>query len=258
MNYLEPIREAVKNMSGNRLPRPKGSLSGHAAGLPFEGSVHDLLVEDSGLKAFRHFEFLNWRLGSSDTKDAEQRINSLGPKSIQILLSRSKSRMKNWSKDSPFEEKQNDTAETVVLESDSYRPGQNLGLVDVKTHNVSQKGQPPNIISAEKLAKSLDASLQEGKVLFDLVYVGVDWTLDGNWMKVDSVRTISLFKMDKLPYINWTAAQQIQFHVSNVDQEFQGTREEWAARFLGHTWRSLVESQQRKLEKLRSLQKYDS
>jgi hypothetical protein len=35
-------------------------------------------------------------------------------------------------------------------------------------------------------------------------------------------------------YINWAAAMQIQFHVCNLDQEFNGTIEQWAKTYLKH------------------------
>jgi hypothetical protein len=44
-----------------------------------------------------------------------------------------------------------------------------------------------------------------------------------------------MFKIAKPPYINWAAAQQIQFHPFEVDQDFDGSRESWARNFL-HTY----------------------
>ena len=33
-------------------------------------------------------------------------------------------------------------------------------------------------------------------------------------------------------YINWAAAMQIQFHVSELDQSFKGNLKEWAKEYL--------------------------
>jgi type II restriction enzyme len=35
-------------------------------------------------------------------------------------------------------------------------------------------------------------------------------------------------------YINWAAAMQIQFHVSDLDQSFSGTMQKWAREYLKH------------------------
>ncbi len=35
-------------------------------------------------------------------------------------------------------------------------------------------------------------------------------------------------------YINWAAAMQIQFRVSDLDQNFTGNREKWAREYLKH------------------------
>jgi len=46
-----------------------------------------------------------------------------------------------------FDEKQNDTADILVVKDDFYE------IIDIKTRNISKSAQPPNIISAFKLAQ---------------------------------------------------------------------------------------------------------
>jgi type II restriction enzyme len=35
-------------------------------------------------------------------------------------------------------------------------------------------------------------------------------------------------------YINWAAAMQLQFHVRDLDQNFEGSMESWAKDYLRH------------------------
>ena len=62
--------------------------------------------------------------------------------------------MRKWTLDLQFEEKQDDTADVIVLpttELDLSVP--TVHLVDVKSRSLDKRGMPQNIISALKLAK---------------------------------------------------------------------------------------------------------
>ncbi len=48
-------------------------------------------------------------------------------------------------------------------------------------------------------------------------------------------------------YINWAAGMQIQFHVCDLDQSWEGTRKEWAVEYL----KEFVESAERRCEAMR-------
>lgn len=255
MSFLE-LQEAAASLVGSRVAKPKGTLAGHAAGLPFEGVVHERLTRIFEGRAFRQFEFLNRIMISSTEATLNETIQRLGPPSLQLLLSRGASALSSWSPENQFVEKQNDTAETIIQSNQHYVSGDPLTFLDVKTHNLNLKGQPPNIVSAEKLAHSLHAALQEGKVLFDFVYLGIDWVIEDEYLVAQSSRAISMFKIKKMPYINWTAAQQVQFHVGKVDQEFSGSAEEWAEQYLGHVWKSLIASQDTKRGRFREFEMY--
>lgn len=228
------------------MPRPEGTLAGHAAGLPFERLVHQKLMDLFPNRVFRHYEFLNRVLARSADEALPERLLALGPPSLQNLLRRGKSQMKGWSLQNLFEEKQNDTAESIIQEGDAYDSTKNhLILLDVKTYNKAKAGQPPNIISAGKVAETMLLALSEGAVRFDIIYVGVSWVeVHGN-LRASSVHPISLFKMNPKVYINWAAAEQIQFHPHSALQNYEGSREEWGVEFLQH----FTESLEKRIEK---------
>ncbi len=147
-----------------------------------------------------------------------------------FLLSRGKNATDKWSLDNPFEEKQNDTADILVVENDFFE------IIDIKTRNISKSSQPPNIISAYKLAQ-VCAKMIENKEFdrFNISYIEIDWLLEDKFLVCKDIHHISLFKIDPSQlYINWAAAMQIQFHVSNLKENFDGSIEEWAKRYLQH------------------------
>lgn len=254
---LNDIKSAVEPLSGKSLPRPEGTLSGHAAGLPFERSVHALLKGKFGERCEQHFESLNVVLCKNQSVlTYEARAKLFGPLALRQLILRGKTAMQAWSPENLFEEKQDDTAESIIFPSsdiDFY--GEPIVLLDVKTTNASKKAQPPNIISAEKLANSLLLGLQGGRINFDIVYVAVSWSPSSTQLVCGSVRPISMFKISKPLYINWAAAQQVQFHPLTVDQDFKGNREEWALNFLENFCRSLEGRISKEVEKLERFKK---
>jgi type II restriction enzyme len=129
-----------------------------------------------------------------------------------------------------FEEKQNDTADILVVKDKFYE------LIDIKTRNISKSAQPPNIISAYKLAQ-LCAKIIDNKEFdnFTLNYFEIDWELEINKLVCRDAHFGGLFNANPAElYINWAAAMQIQFHVCDLDQTFKGTREQWAKDYLKH------------------------
>lgn len=246
---MDDYSKLIKNLQvlvGSTVPKPSGTLAGHAAGLPFEKLVHERLVTTFQGRALRHFEFLNDVLSRHQKEDVAQRLEAHGPNSLQGLLCRGKAGVAAWTPSKPFEEKQNDTAETIISSDPIFDPNSShLLLLDVKTYNAAKKGQPPNIISAGKLSEALASALEEGRVRFDIVYVGVSWTVEDQTLRGNEISVVSLFKMDPKLYVNWAAAEQIQFHPHLARQEFKGPREQWAKEFLEH----FVESLERRIGK---------
>jgi len=246
----------VPNLVGRTVPRPSGTLSGHAAGLPFEHLVHGNLLAAYPNQCRRHYEMVNEiLLAHPKATTYEERAALFGPEALQQLVMRGKQPTIGWSPENLFEEKQNDTAESIVLEKPQFDlRGNHVTLVDVKTRNNSISGQPPNIMSAGKLAEAMRASLQAGKVAFDIVYVGITFEPTDTTLVCREIRTVSLFKIEHALYINWAAAEQIQFHVSDADQDFDGTREQWAHKFLSTFCQSLDERIQKQNKRLQKYQ----
>ena len=147
-----------------------------------------------------------------------------------FLLSRGKSATTKWSIDNPFEEKQNDTADILVVDNNFYE------IIDIKTRNISKKAQPPNIISAYKLAQTCAKMIDNQEFdNFTIQYFGIDWELENDNLVCKNAHAVNLFKAkpDTL-YINWAAAMQIQFNVDDLDQTFRGNMEKWAREYLKH------------------------
>lgn len=257
LNTIVKLEACLNALIGTALNRPKGSLAGHAAALPLEDLVHSKLEEAFPKLAFRQFEFLNTVLATVSEEDLATRITAFGPPSLQSLLCRGKAQMRNWSPRSLFDVKQNDTAETIICESMPFNSEtDSLILADVKSHNVTKNGQPPNIMSAGKLAEALALALEEGEIRFDFVYLGISWEILGDKLLVTDTRVISLFKMPPTPYINWAAAEQLQFHIQDAPQDFTESKEEWAKKYLRHFSDSLenrIAKQNVRLERFRKL-----
>lgn len=135
-------------MMGSTIPRPiSGTLSGHAAGEPFDKHVYSLIKKDFPKSTYRQYEFLNdLYLNNPKAIGYDERKKLLKSPTLMFLLSRGKNATDNWSAENPFEEKQNDTADILVVKKAFYE------IIDIKTRNLSKNAQPPNIISAYKLA----------------------------------------------------------------------------------------------------------
>jgi type II restriction enzyme len=257
MDDYSRLTKDLKTLVGTSVPKPSGTLAGHAAGLPFEKLVHERLVTTFAGRALRHFEFLNDVLSRHENDSVAQRLEAFGPVSLQGLLCRGRTQMAQWTPSKLFDEKQNDTAETIISSDLVFDPNSShLLLLDVKTYNAAKNGQPPNIISAGKLSEALASALEDGQLRFDIVYVGVSWTVEGETLRGNEISVVSLFKMDPKLYVNWAAAEQIQFHPHLAKQEFTGSREQWANEFLEHFVESLdrrIGKQAARLERFRTI-----
>lgn len=229
---------------GQRIPKPaSGTLSGYAAGEPFDKLVYAELRKQRAQGVYRHYEFLNELfLNNPDAANFQERAALIESPPVRFLLMRGKSATTEWSADNRFEEKQNDTAD-IILDLDSR-----LELIDVKTRNLARKAQPPNIISAFKLAKVSALMIDsENFDAFTIRYIGLDWSVSANDLLCEAVHSAELFKCppDTL-YINWAAALQIQFQVEEINQQFAGSVSEWTPAYLRH----FVAQARRRTEKM--------
>lgn len=236
MNYSMcniEFNEIIKKMINQEVERPNkstsGTLSGHAAGEPFEKCVYHILKEKYKNKIYKQHEYLNdIFLKNPKHITVEQRNSLFNSPTALFLLSRGDKATKEWSPENIFEEKQNDTADILYQEENLY------GIIDVKTRNISKSAMAPNIISAYKLAKTCALMIDNNE--FDNIYIDyleIDWIEDGDKLKCTNAHHGDLFKAQpENLYINWAAAMQIQFHVCELDQSWKGTRKEWAKHYL--------------------------
>lgn len=219
-----------KSMIGKTVPVPlSGTLSGHAAGEPFDKLVYQLIKEQLPSTTYRQYEYLNELYSKNYSKlSHDERSTLIESKTLQYLLNRGKSATSTWSLEKLFEEKQNDTADIIVTGEDYYQ------LIDVKTVNTSKMAQPPNIISALKVANMCRSMLLNSEFdVHDIFYFEVQWKIVGDVLECVDSSSRNLFKCNPSNlYINWAAALQIQFHVSSLKQDYSGSKEEWCKEFL--------------------------
>ena len=255
---VEELNAVMQTLVGKTVAKPAGStLAGHASGLPFEDLIHSrLLIEYPG-RVLRQFEALNKNLSDHPkAKTAEERLAVLGSPAVQYLVKRGVAAMKGWSPSTQFEVKQDDTAESIIFPTtDCDLSSDRIILLDVKTQDVDKKAQAPNIMSADKIARAAVLALMAKKpVPFEIVYAGVKWKRDGDKMKCVEATAISMMKITPPLYINWVAAQQIQFHPFEVDQSFPGTHEDWCAAYVENFCKSLGERIKKEQERLKFFQ----
>lgn len=228
INY-DNIKQSLK---GTGVPRSaSGTLSGHAAGEPFDKLVYEKVKALYPKKTYRQYEYLNDLFSkNANTIGVEARQALFDSPTVMFLLSRGKDVTKNWSLENQFEEKQNDTADILVVKDGFYE------ILDIKTRNISKSSQPPNIISAYKLAQMCAVMIDNSEYeRFSINYFEVDWVLEKNKLIFQNAHHASLFKCAPATlYINWAAAMQIQKHVCEFDTSFTGTNQEWCVSYLKH------------------------
>jgi hypothetical protein len=221
-----------KAMIEKMIPKPiSGTLSGHAAGEPFDKLVYLEIKKQFPEHTFRQYEYLNFLFSQNpDATGVEERNNLFESPTVRFLLSRGKNATDEWSLKTPFDEKQNDTADILVVENDFYE------IIDIKTRNISKSAQAPNIISAYKLAQLCAKMIDNNEFdNFTLSYFEVDWILEKNNLVCKDTHIAHLFLSNPTElYINWAAAMQIQFHVCDLKQTFKGTQQEWTNEYLKH------------------------
>ena len=206
----------AKSIKGTSVPKPlSGTLSGHAAGEPFDKHVYSEIKKQFPKNTFRQYEYLNDLFSKNpEVIGFEARQALFNSPTVLFLLSRGKNATDKWSIENPFEEKQNDTADILVVKDNFYE------IIDIKTRNVSKSAQPPNIISAFKLAQVCAKMLDNQEFdNFAINYFEIDWLLDNDKLVCKDTHLGCLFKAQPEDlYINWAAAMQIQFHVRDLDQ----------------------------------------
>ncbi|MBN2826270.1 MAG: HincII family type II restriction endonuclease [Campylobacterales bacterium] len=230
--YLVDYKELKSKMIGAKIPKPlSGTLSGHSAGEPFDKHVYKLIQSIFPQETFRQFEYLNFLYTKHNDKVGfEARQKLFNSPTVMFLLSRGKNATDKWSIDNPFEEKQNDTADILVVKENFFE------IIDIKTRKLSKNAQAPNIISAYKLAQVCAKMIDNDEFdNFAINYFEIEWLLEDDYLVCQDAHYANLFQSNPTSlYINWAAAMQIQFHVSNLEQNFDGTMHQWAKSYLQH------------------------
>lgn len=224
------IQSLKRDLINTTVSKPvSGTLSGHAAGEPFDKHVLRFVKDKYPDETFRQYEYLNKLYSQNPSVNSVgDRWSLLKPVSLAFLLNRGKAVTQGWTPSNQFVEKQNDTADILVVKDNFFN------VIDVKTFSTARNGQPPNIISAYKLAK-MCAFMLESKNFdsHDITYIGIAWELVGENLKCTDVAIKELFKTNPVNlYINWAAAMQIQFHVSTLDQAYKGDIKKWCKDYL--------------------------
>lgn len=255
INFLETT------LVGQSVDKPlSGTMSGHAAGEPFDKHVQAELLAKYPNNTFRQYDYLNTLFLKFPTAVTyENRANLLSSEVARLLLLRGKSAIENWSSSDIFEEKQNDTADILLVDD---IPTNRFSIIDVKTTSISKNGQPPNIISAEKLANACSLMIENNDYeTIDINYVGINWSLElVNQKEMLVCKEAFVKNLFKAPpqelYINWVAAQQIQFKVDTLKQNFLESKEEWCKQYLKHFVISCKQYTDKKLQKIKPFEKY--
>ncbi len=222
----------VKGLVGSKVPKPlSGTLSGHAAGEPFDKMVYAEIKKQYPKNTFRQYEFLNdLYLRNPHAISLKQKHQLFNSPTVLFLLSRGKTTTSTWSEERQFEEKQDDTADILVTDGRFYE------LIDVKTKNLSKKALPPNIISSYKLAQMCGYMIDNKDYgILNIKYIEIEWLEEDKYLVCKNAHYGDLFKAKPSTlYINWAAAMQIQFFVSGLDQTFDKSMNEWTHQYLKH------------------------
>lgn len=213
-----------------KVPKPlSGTLSGHAAGEPFDKFVYAEIKKQFPKQTFRQYEYLNdlYLKNPQASSNTEKKKLFDSPTAL-FMLSRGEAATRKWNEENMFEEKQDDTADILISDGGSYE------LVDVKTRNVEKSAQAPNIISSYKLAWMCKYMIDNDEFdVLSLNYIEVDWVLKDKFLVCVDAFFGEMFKENpENLYINWAAAMQIQFHVSDMKQDFKGNVKEWCYSYL--------------------------
>lgn len=233
MSYLYSMvdyQELKKELVGTKILKPiSGTLSGHAAGEPFDKHVYSILKREYPNEVFRQYEYLNdLFLKNPKSISIQDRLALFNSPTVMLLLSRGNAPTKGWSVERLFEEKQNDTADIIMYKEGRYE------LIDVKSHQINIPSQSPNIISSYKLAKMCATMIDNEEYdKFSINYFEIDWKVEGEYLVCVDTHYANLFKTQPSHlYINWASAMQVQFHVSKISQDWSGSVEEWARAYI--------------------------
>lgn len=214
--------------------------SGHRIATPLEEEVYDALSKTYPGLAFKQHEAVNVYLSQAVTRDKVSDDFIFGNEAIDYLVNPGKKALSHWPEEL-VPGKQSDTADIVLFSDSSLFDGSAAFLIDVKSHDLGKSDQPPNIMSARKLAKVAEICLSKNiDPNFSLYYIDLGYRKKDAGVVVEDVRMVDMMKIPPLDYngkgkplyINWSAAIQVQFRPSEVSQDFELSQKDWLAIFM--------------------------
>lgn len=226
INYEELIKKVI----GISVPKPPlGILSDEIAGGAFDKLVYTEIKKMFPNETYKQCEYItDLFLKHPKVITYQERVKLLGFPTVMFLFGRLKATITKLEEDNVFDEKQNETADVLVIHNDFYE------VVNVTMRNLGKKMQLPSIISGYKLAllciKMVD---NEEFNSFTIQYFGIDWLLEGDNLVCKNAHSVNLFKATpETLYVNWASGIQIEFDIDSLDQSFSENKEEWAKRYL--------------------------
>lgn len=214
--------------------------SGHRIATPLEEEVYDALSKTYPGLAFKQHEAVNEYLSQAVTRDKVSDDFIFGNEAIDYLVNPGKKALSHWP-EKIVPGRQSDTADIVLFSDSALFDGSLVFLIDVKSHDFGKNSQPPNIMSARKLAKVAEICLSKNiDPNFSLYYIDLGYRKKDAGVVVEDVRMVDMMKIPPLDYngkgkplyINWSAAIQVQFRPSEVSQDFELSQKDWLAIFM--------------------------
>lgn len=220
--------------------KPNQETSGHRIATPLEEEVYDALSKVYPGLTFKQHEAVNKYLSENVVQGRVPDGFVFGNEAIDSLVNPGKKALSSWPEEL-VPGKQSDTADIVLFSDSSLFEGSAAFLIDVKSHDLGKSDQPPNIMSARKLAKVAEICLSKNiDPNFSLYYIDLGYRKKDAGVVVEDVRMVDMMKIPPLDYnnkgkpmyINWAAALQVQFRPSEVSQNFELSQKEWLAVFI--------------------------
>ena len=193
MNIID-YDSLIEELVGLVVERPNkadnGTLSGHAAGEPFEKLTYHLLKDKYAGKIFKQFEYLNDLYLKNPRNISVEARKALFESPVALfLLSRSDKATRDWNPENVFAEKQDDTADILWYDDGKF------DLIDVKTRNMSKRAMAPSLrassmgtsrwscrgMSSRMRAFTMRSTLRSSSGVTALKWVKSKWVSLSSW-----------------------------------------------------------------------------
>lgn len=233
-DYFENRGYIDLNFKSNR------ETSGHTVATPLEEEVYDALSKAYPGLTFKQHEAVNEYLSQTVAQGRVPDGFVFGNEAVDYLVNPGKKALSSWPEEM-VPGRQSDTADMVLFSDSSLFQGASVFLIDVKSHDLGKNSQPPNIMSARKLANLAEICLSKNiDPNFSLYYIDLGYRKKAAGVVVEDVRMVDMMKIPPLDYnskgkpmyINWAAALQVQFRPSEVSQDFELSQKHWLAVFM--------------------------